>query len=335
LSIDKEKVMKHIATIILFALCATKMFAQRAEIVEIQLLLPPETVIDFGTDDKNIAIVAVHYQRNASTHTTEELLLDSLLVNAIANGIKERLGNSPIFEDFDIPIYNLYSDTTMIGSGMPKEELDAISEQSGAKIVAAIEYVYLKSDTNKIWEIVSFYVTINTYDVQTGANVKRYTRKNYIRFFKDYDEIKFYLAKPDSDGLRRRRAKAIGRDYAKRIAPTWEIAKRMIFCDRKNSNFKKAYKSAIEEQDWETAVEYWTDALSDEKIKDLKKAQAMYNLALACEMLENFDLSLKWLEKAKDLKTKINNSVEEYEIVLKLRIKDKEKLDEIFNKNKF
>ena len=332
--------MKHIATIILFVLYATEIFAQRAEILEIQSLSLPETIIDFG-DDPNIAIVAIHYQKNVNIHKADELFLDSLLVNAIANGIKEGLENSPLFEDFDVPIYNIYGDVTMIDIGMQKDELDAIYEQSRANVVVAIEYLYIKYDTitsirsEKKWINASFYVAINTYDVKIGTNVKEYKSKSNLIFLAGYDEIKSYRASPKVEGLKRRGVRIMGYDYAKRIVPIWETAKRMIFCDRKNDNFSKAYKSAIEEQDWATAAEHWTDVLFSEKTKDSKKAQAMYNLALAYEMLENFDLSLKWLGNAKKMKTRINESIREYENILKLRIGDREILDEIFNKNKF
>jgi len=331
--------MKHIATIILFALCATKMFAQNAEVIEIQSLSPPETILNFGTGDKNIAIVAIHYSQNAKTQTSEQLfILDSLIVNAIANNIKERLEESPIFENFDIPVYNLYSDSAMIGEKMQKEELVAISEQSGAKIVVAIEFVDIKSnyiiekDKKPLVTNVDFNVLINAYDVETGDNVSEYTRKSNIMIPAFYDDDGTYIAPPQREDARRITAETIGRDYARQISPTWETVERIIFYDSyydgKNSNFGKGYNSAVNQEDWATAADYWTDALVENMTK-LKKAQAMYNIAVACEMLEKTDLSLRWLEKAKDLKTRINDNVVEYENILKQRIEDKEKLDKV------
>lgn len=331
--------MKRIVSLILCAICTTIMFGQSAEIVEIQLLSLPENKINFGENEKSAAIVAIHYT-NEENKKSEIFTLDSILVNTVANGIKETLEESPIFEYADIPVYNIYSDTSMIGKDMPKDELEIISEQTGAKIVIAVEfidikaqYIFEKAKSRPLVTNVDFVVKINAYDVETGDKAAKYTGKDNVMIPASYDEDGSYIPAPKIEDARRVTAEMIGRDFAKRIVPTWETAERLVFYDsyydNRNSKSGKAYNSAIKENDWASAVQYWTDAIDESRTKS-KQAQIMYNIALSCEMLENFDLAIKWLEKAKSLHTRIDENIDDYVNILKQRITDKEKLDEFF-----
>ena len=336
--------MKRIVNIILCAMFATKIMSQTAEIVEIQLLSPPENKVNFGHGDKNAAIVAIHYY---NVHS-ETAALDSVLINTIANGIKETLEDSPMFENIDIPVYNLYSDVSMIDAGMPQDELDAIAEQTEAKAVIAIEFVDIKANHvfgksrqslfSKSQEVpmltnVDFVAKINIYDVSTGEKIMKFNGKDNVIIPASYNDDGSFTPAPKLEDARTITAEMIGVDFAKRITPTWETAERLIFFDsyfdKSNNNLSRAYNTAVKENDWSSAAQYWANALNENDTK-LRQAQVMYNLALACEMLEKFDLSLKWLEQAKTLRTRINESIDEYVNIIKQRITDKEKLDAIF-----
>ncbi|MDR2292191.1 MAG: DUF6340 family protein [Prevotellaceae bacterium] len=332
--------MKRTVIIMLCAICATNTFAQTAEIVEIQLLSPPEEKVNFGGNDKNAAIAAIHYYENEEGKKSELFTVDSILINTVANGIKETLESSPIFEYADIPVFNIYSDTAMMNEDMPKEELDIIAEQTGAKAVIVVEfidinaqYIFEKSKKRPLVTNVNFTVKINAYDVATGNKAMKYTGKDNIMIPASYDEDGTYVPPPKLEAARRITAEMIGQDFAKRIIPTWETAERLIFYDsyydNTSSKLRKAYDAATKEQNWSNAAQYWTDALEESKTKS-RQAQIIYNIALSCEMLENFNLAIKWLEKARELNTKIDESIDEYINILKQRIEDKEKLDEYF-----
>jgi hypothetical protein len=317
------------------------MFAQTAEIVEIQLLSLPEKKINFGESDKNTAIVAIHYYENDEKQKSETFALDSIIVNAVANGIRETFEESPVFEYADIPVYNLYSDTSMINEDMPESELEIIAEQSDAKIVIAVEfidinaqYIFEKSKQRPLVTNVNFVTRINAYDVGTKDKVMKYTGKDNVMIPASYDDAGNYIPAPRIEDARRITAEMIGRDFAKRITPTWETAERLVFYDsyydKRNSKLNNAYNAAIKENNWVNAARYWTDAIEESSTKS-KQAQIMYNIAVSCEMLENFDLAIKWLEKAKMLRTRIDDNIDEYLDILKQRITDKETLDEFFN----
>ena len=336
--------MKRIVSIMLCAMLAAKIMSQTVEIVEIQLLSPPENKVNFGNDDKNAAIVAIHYYEGRGSET---FALDSTIINTVANGIKETLEASPMFENADIPIFNLYSDASMIDTDMPIEELDIIAEQTGVVAVIAIEfvditanYVYGKSKQSifgKPQDVpmltnVDFVVKINIYDVGTGKKIMKFTGMDNVIIPSSVSEDDRITA-PKIEDARRLTAEMIGVDFAKRITPTWETVERLVFFDsyfdRSNNNLVRAYNAAVKDADWSTAAQYWTNALGDSSTK-LRQAQVMYNIALSCEMLEKFDLALRWLEQAKTLRTRINESIDEYITVIQQRITDKEKLDAIF-----
>ncbi|MDR0421069.1 MAG: tetratricopeptide repeat protein [Prevotellaceae bacterium] len=333
--------MKRTISLILCAICTTVILAQTAEIVEIQLLSPPENTVNFGESDKNAAIVAIHYYENEKNQQSEIFTLDSILVNVVANGIKETLTESPIFEYTDIPVFNIYSDTAMIDEDVSKSELDIISEQTGAKIVIAVEfidisaqYIFEKSKQRPLVTNIDFVVKINAYDVNTGDKVAKYMGKDNVMIPASYDDNGNYTPAPRIEDARRITAEMIGRDFAKRIAPTWETAERLVFYDayydKRNSKLNTAYNAAIKENNWVNALKYWTDAIEESSTKS-KQAQIMYNIAVSCEMLENFDLAIKWLEKAKALRTRIGDNIDDYVNILKQRIADKKILDEFFN----
>ena len=336
--------MKRIVSIILCIMFAAEIMSQTAEVVEIQLLSPPEHRVNFGQSDKGIAIVAIHYDNIES----ETPAIDSILINTIADGIRETLEDAPIFESVPIFVYNLYSDAAMIDADMPQEELDAIAEQTGVSAVIAIEFVdikanymygktqrslFTKSEQIPMLTNVEFVAKINIYDAYTGEKVVKYPGKDNVLIPSSVTDNGSFIPAPKIEDARKITAEMIGIDFAKRITPTWETVKRLLFYDsyseRLTSNTSKAYNAAVKENDWATAAQFWSTALNESSAK-LRQAQIMYNLALSCEMLEKFNLALKWLEQAKALRTRINESIDEYADIIKQRIVDKEKLDTIF-----
>jgi hypothetical protein len=335
--------MKRIVNIILCAMFATNIMSQTAEVVEIQLLSPPENKVNFGDADKGVAIVAIHYYNMQS----ENISLDSMLINTVADGIKEKFEDSPMFENINIPVYNLYSDESMLNADMPLEELNAIAEQTGVNAVIAIEFVdiqanyvygnskqtlFSKAQQVPLLTNIDFVAKINIYDVRTGEKIMKFTGKDNV-VIPSYSDEGNLIPALKIDDARKITAEMIGVDFAKRITPTWETAERMIFFDsyfdKSNNDLNRAYNAATKENDWSSAAQHWTNALNENSTK-LRQAQTMYNLALACEMLEKFDLALKWLEHAKTLRTRIYESIDEYMNIIKQRIADKEKLDAMF-----
>ncbi|NTV19427.1 MAG: hypothetical protein HGA83_08365, partial [Bacteroidales bacterium] len=80
-----------------------------------------------------------------------------------------------------------------------------------------------------------------------------------------------------------------------------------------NSAWRKAHSLAMNFQ-WKEAIDIWMeDASSPDNVK---ASCAAFNIAVACEMLEKYDLAIEWLDYAKkrypitgleELKSFLNN----------------------------
>lgn len=90
----------------------------------------------------------------------------------------------------------------------------------------------------------------------------------------------------------------IGKNYSSQIAPFWSDEKRIFYVG--NKELRKANKF-VSTDDWLAAARVWQDLYSKRGIKPEIAAKAAFNLALANEMYGNFDVSLQWLDKSKEL----------------------------------
>jgi hypothetical protein len=84
----------------------------------------------------------------------------------------------------------------------------------------------------------------------------------------------------------------IGQRLASSLSVQWETQERMLvsFSDVK---WEKACDLA-QDFKWEEAIKIWMGLAESENPK--KAAYAAYNIAVGCEMLEQFELSRKWIE---------------------------------------
>ena len=87
-------------------------------------------------------------------------------------------------------------------------------------------------------------------------------------------------------------ASKIGEKLASHLSVQWETQERMLvsFEDMK---WEKACGLA-QDFKWEEAIKIWMPLAESENPK--KAAYAAYNIAVGCEMMEQFDLSRKWIE---------------------------------------
>lgn len=89
-----------------------------------------------------------------------------------------------------------------------------------------------------------------------------------------------------------------GQKYASQIAPSWSDEKRIVYTDSRE--LKKALKH-VNQNNWLSAAKVWQEAYSNKGIKPEIAAKSAFNMALANEMYGNFDVSLEWLNKSKEL----------------------------------
>lgn len=88
-------------------------------------------------------------------------------------------------------------------------------------------------------------------------------------------------------------SKKIGAMLGAGLSPQWITQERIIFSYEGEEEWNEAYSMAIEFK-WEEAIEKWTPLAGAKNPR--KSACAAYNIAVGCEMLEGYELALKWLD---------------------------------------
>jgi hypothetical protein len=112
-----------------------------------------------------------------------------------------------------------------------------------------------------------------------------------------------------------------GRNYGDRISPQWMEVDRKYFVWPDNAA-TVAYQYVLENR-WEEAAMLWNKMTTSSRKNVASKA--CFNMALASEMLDNYDMALYWAKKSFDLKPRIGT--EEYIRILEQRIDNKIILD--------
>ena len=87
-------------------------------------------------------------------------------------------------------------------------------------------------------------------------------------------------------------SKKIGERLAANLAPQWITQQRLIVSYEGNLRWEEAYDLASDFK-WREAIDIWMEQIDAKNPK--KSAFAAYNIAVGCEMLEEFDMALKWI----------------------------------------
>ena len=113
-----------------------------------------------------------------------------------------------------------------------------------------------------------------------------------------------------------------GRDIAGRFFDQW-IPEYRYFIVYRNSVWRKAFRYA-EAFEWDKAIEVWTAELGDND--RYKAACAAINISIGCEMMDQPELAIEWLDAAEqiyDIKKKYN--LTRYRARLEYSIEEKKK----------
>lgn len=112
-----------------------------------------------------------------------------------------------------------------------------------------------------------------------------------------------------------------GISFASGIAPTWKEIDRIYY----KSSIPIFYpaEKLVAEGDWKGAAEEWLP-FTKSNIKIIS-SRACFNMAVAAEMTDHFELAIEWLKKSKELG--LIRYVDEYTADLLDRISQKAKLD--------
>ncbi len=140
--------------------------------------------------------------------------------------------------------------------------------------------------------LVPYNITFTIYDALIG-NVKLSSRLKDTLYFKaDLDATAkdlYIYVNPNLPQV----SKKIGESISYVLSRQWKTQSRTLITYQGSSVWMKPYNLALENK-WKEAIKLWMPLTESENAR--KAAYAAYNIAVACEMLDEFTLSKKWIE---------------------------------------
>ncbi len=233
---------------------------------------------------------------------------DSILITNIAIGVAEKMESDLGMNQGDISIFSIHSnqmdfkDPSAVSLLFSEIECDKILVIDSVKVGD----FFVKYSDKRIYQDNEFYQQTNTFlpfslslslvgnEMFTDEFHKTMTDSlQWTLISKEYiDEIKA-IAKSNSTLLES--FKCVGSSIGSMFSTQWEEQERIIIA-YDTDVWMKAYYLA-DNFKWDEAMEIWLKLV---KSSDPKKAAfAAFNLSVACEMLEYYELAEKWIDFAK------------------------------------
>lgn len=298
-------------------------------IVEIQTLRPSDDSISFY--NKNVAIIGNLYYADPQQGPAGGFLFDSTMISEVTLGLKETLEQSPVFENYTLPIYYSYvSDSSFVGRKIPPNEIDSLAREIEADYIINVDYIIFNAiGESEFADATSRYISdysalIRTYEASTGRKFLDVNLKNSKPEFLTFNDEYGYPAVVSKDDAKRFFANCVGTEYALRLVPYWENVSRAYYTGPdKNDRYLERASQYVNAGKWDRAIELWESAL--ESPNKTVVAMAAYNLALGSEMMGDFDLALDWLDYSQKQEAGINTS--SYKEVIAKRISERKQLD--------
>jgi hypothetical protein len=293
-------------------------------VVRIETLKPASNPVPY-TDSAfaifNALHVAQEEENGKVTYAT-----DSVMVNLLAEGAKEELEKSPLFEDYDIPIFNL---TLFCKDTCPElqdtDYMASLSEQSQAKLLLIID--------NAVTHLQKREGAQETFHISYAALYRFYdaAQHRYIATRQLNDSVTFVnpllrdLTGEDLQEIWREVVRDAGGKALGSTAPCWETDHRFYYLPFGLSRGEwddAAYY--VERGNWTEAMKIWGQLAGTSTGK--KAAYAAFNMALGAEMMNEYALALEWLALADE--SAYLAETEGYRQRIRQRMADMEKLNE-------
>jgi tetratricopeptide (TPR) repeat protein len=309
---------------------------------QIQALTPPKKLLGVS-DTLNIAIIVNIYGIYGDTRVDsineQSFPPDSLLAVNAGLSLKNRLEDSPFFIDYDFPVYKYKRDRTD-SVMLEVDELRQLAEGIQADYIITVDiiginFLYEVNNIEYRGEKLTYTSAKVPYRFLFGYYDTRLNKIKDIQLVNDtlifdtglyrVDAGTMYVLDglPSIDEATLKATELSVQTYADMIVPHWVEEERYFYNDG-SRDMKKAVKH-VENQEWYEAMEIWMEITS---YADLKQAAlACFNMALACEMMDDFNLAIEWLNLARKKDPKL--SVNEYEQVLYRRLNDKTVIDRV------
>jgi hypothetical protein len=295
-------IKKIIFLLFAFLLASVASAADDFRVVSLQILKPARQPVSFT--GRSPAIYAMLYitEINGEQHAFRN---DSTQVVEAALGIKETLEEFEALADYDVPVYNFYSfcaDTTHCA-----DSIEVITDNDLLIIVKNITIVPYQrierrtddySDYFNVGSYAVYTATFEVYDTITREYSHRETLTDTLLWDKNTLNAEQALTElPSTAEAAQFAATEVGKLYARRLAPYWLTVQRFFFVPSQRDLERAA--THAENEEWGEAMKIWEQYAGHNNRKTA--AQSAFNMALACEVNGNYELSLEWLQYAEKL----------------------------------
>ena len=257
---------------------------------------------DIDITGRNIAIVTVNDLGDR----------DSALVSEVGMGIAEKIESDKNLEKGTVPVFSVVSPYTKIEE---PGTLDMIAVQTSTDLIIAIdslkvgEYDISDADKdNKVYSNGTFYNStsvilpvkfkLSVYDFNSLSFVMKECVDDSLLWTMLSSEGPTTVVKATAkaNSTLPRVFKEMGNDFASRFSGQWDSEERMVV-SYDNEKWNRAYSLAANFK-WYEAMNIWLELVQSSD--PVKSACAAYNVAVASEMLEQYDIALEWLDIAKE-----------------------------------
>lgn len=278
-------------------------------------------------------LILTNYQDKSLSSRGKTLAwaLDSVAATEATLSLAKVLNSSPAFSQTSFSNYSVYrKDTSNMILPLPWTQLKNLSEiNDSAGLILSLDYMNVKPTAGSytLWQgsvnayhgyiYVPVYCYWRIYDITNQKIANYFLHRDTLvweaddwREVKPGDQLPGYFAAVAYSGA------DAAEKFAAQIAPFWENSTRILY----NSGSKQmveAEKLALK-GDWRGAAEIWQQVIK--KGGKALPSRAAFNMALANEMLGNFNVSLEWLMQAKHLNPNLEG-LNDYMEIINYRIK--------------
>jgi hypothetical protein len=280
--------------------------------ISIQTLKPAEFSLpkDFI---QPLIVAGVYKGVEGSPESIAQAALDSTAAMEACLVLSESLGQSPWFQDLNIPVKPHYRDeSSHLIVPYPWSKVEQMAQDYNADLVISLEYIKItpKVDSYPFWD-----GAMQAYFGSLTMNIYAYWRVYYLYsqkvvgeyLFKDtltWEEYDYYRVRtgdqlPGFFSASSYCGYVTGVSYAKKIAPSWMDEERLFF-SRGTKQMQRAAEFALNNQ-WIDAATQWQYIIKKYDNRPQVAAKAAFNMAVANEMKGNFEVALEWLDKSQKL----------------------------------
>ena len=255
--------------------------------------------------------IPIEGRKAAVFSITTQNKADSIRCGNVAVGLAEKIEKDRGLAGGDVAVYSV-----------PKIEFRGFPSKMNDE-VAAVDTAYLSQLLLNSGAHVMFFVDnlrFGQYSIQHSVTTSEYDNLNvvvpYFVDFNVYDAIsdKLLYKQEVKDSIYMQMVSSsvsdgnvggviagylpeisgkIGEKLGSYVSTQWDTQERMLISYEDDSKWETPYLLS-QDFKWKEAVELWMNLTESENPK--KAAFAAYNIAVGCEMMEQFQLARKWLE---------------------------------------